>query len=78
MLAFLIGAGIAWFLAAAIVRSVRQVLKAANGLSEGDVDQTVSVRSRDELGEMGEAVQETIDYLKTHGRRGRRRSQAAT
>ena len=46
-LAFLIGAGIAWFLATAIVRSVRQVLKAAKGLSEGDVDQTVSVRSRD-------------------------------
>ena len=44
---------------------MRQVLKAANGLSEGDVEQTVSVRSRDELGEMGEAVQGTIDYLKT-------------
>ena len=65
VLAFLIGAGIAWFLAGAIVGSVRQVLRAARGLSEGDVDQTVAVKSKDELGEMGEAVQGTIEYLKS-------------
>jgi methyl-accepting chemotaxis protein len=65
IVAFLLGAGIAWFLAARIVSGVRQVLLAARGLAQGDVQQTVSVTSKDELGEMGEAVQGTIDYLKT-------------
>jgi methyl-accepting chemotaxis protein len=46
-----------------IVGGIRQMLKAAKALAEGDVDQHVDVKGRDEIAEMGQAFGEVIDYL---------------
>src|SRR5205823_4034707 len=40
------------------------VKAAAEGLAEGDVEQTVNVDSRDELGQMAAAFSRTVEYLK--------------
>src|SRR4051794_20646375 len=53
--AFILGCGIAFFLARAIVRGVTQVLKAAEGIAVGDLDQDIDVSSRDEVGAMAQA-----------------------
>ena len=39
------------------------MLRAANGIAEGDVQQDVNITSRDELGETGAAFGRMIDYL---------------
>jgi methyl-accepting chemotaxis protein len=46
-----------------IRRGIQQVERAARGLAQGDLDQTIDVRSADELGRMADAVRTTIDYL---------------
>jgi methyl-accepting chemotaxis protein len=46
-----------------IVGGIRQMLKAAKALAEGDVDQHVDVKGRDEIAEMGRAFGDVIDYL---------------
>ena len=51
----MLGLGIGWWLSRGIARGKGQVTKAANGLAEGDLDQTVDVRSKDEIGETAAA-----------------------
>jgi methyl-accepting chemotaxis protein len=46
-----------------IVGGIRQMLAAAKSLAQGDVDQHVDVKGRDEIAEMGQAFGEVIDYL---------------
>ncbi len=46
-----------------IVGGIRQMLKAAEALAQGDVDQHVDVRGRDEIAEMGHALGDVIEYL---------------
>ena len=60
----LIAAGIAFLLARQITTGVGQMLRAAEGISEGDVDQQVTLESRDELGRTAGAFRRMIDYLK--------------
>ncbi len=48
-----------------IVGGIRQMLKAAKALAQGEVDQEVDVKGRDEIAAMGSAFGEVIDYL--HG-----------
>jgi methyl-accepting chemotaxis protein len=47
-----------------IVGGIRQMLKAAKALAEGDVDQYVDVKGRDEIAEMGHAFGDVIEYLR--------------
>src|ERR1700759_3902496 len=47
-----------------IVGGVRQMLKAAKALAQGEVDQHVDVHGRDEIAAMGDAFGEVIDYLR--------------
>ncbi|MGZ4243807.1 MAG: methyl-accepting chemotaxis protein [Solirubrobacteraceae bacterium] len=47
-----------------IVGGVRQMLKAAKALAQGDVDQHVDVHGRDEIAAMGLAFGDVIDYLR--------------
>ncbi|MBB4663541.1 HAMP domain-containing methyl-accepting chemotaxis protein [Conexibacter arvalis] len=61
--AALIAIGIALVAARAIVGGVRQLVAAARGIAKGDVAQRVEIRSRDELGEAGEAFREMVAYL---------------
>jgi methyl-accepting chemotaxis protein len=46
-----------------IVRPVRQVLAAAEGIAEGDLDQKLDVRSQDEVGDMARAFGRMVDSL---------------
>jgi methyl-accepting chemotaxis protein len=57
------GIAIALLLARGIVGGVQQMLRAARGIAQGDVDQRIEIRSRDEIGETGEAFREMIAYL---------------
>jgi methyl-accepting chemotaxis protein len=59
----LLGIVIAFLLSRRIVGGIRQMLKAAKALAEGDVDQHVDVKGRDEIAEMGRAFGDVIDYL---------------
>jgi methyl-accepting chemotaxis protein len=65
-LALVAAAAIAYFVVRGVMRGVRQVLVAAEGISEGDLDQQVDVRSRDEIGQMAGAFGRMIDYLKVN------------
>jgi methyl-accepting chemotaxis protein len=65
LLAALIGGALAYVLVRSITRAVRQVLKAAEGIAEGDLQQHVEVRSQDELGAMATAFESMVSYLKT-------------
>jgi two-component system, sensor histidine kinase len=57
-LAFLIG----FFVSRNIANAVRQVAAAAKGLARGNLEQTIRVRSRDEVGDMATAFEEMIHY----------------
>lgn len=63
-LAAVLAAGLAFWIAQGIATGVRQMLKAAEGIAEGDVQQHVEVKSRDEIGEMAGAFQRMLTYLK--------------
>ena len=60
--ALLFGAGIAWIVARGIASGVGQMLRAARGLAQGDIEQHIAVRSRDEIGAMAVAFEEMIAY----------------
>jgi diguanylate cyclase (GGDEF)-like protein len=60
-----IAAAVALVLARTTTRAVREVAAAAKAISEGDIDQRVIVRTRDELGEMAEDFDSMIDYLRS-------------
>jgi len=46
-----------------VVGGARQMLKAAKALAEGDVNQRVDVKGRDEIAQMGRAFGDVIEYL---------------
>ncbi len=58
----LVGIMLAALLGRSIGRGARSMLVAARGLSRGDVNQRVEVRSHDELGDMADAFHEMIAY----------------
>ena len=62
-IATLIGAGLAFAIARSITGGVRKMLRAAEGIAEGDLDQDVETKSRDEIGETAQAFQRMIAYL---------------
>ena len=62
-LALLIG-GVGIVLLSRWLRPLRRMVEAANGIADGDVEQTVEVTSGDEIGQLGLAFQNAIEYLK--------------
>jgi diguanylate cyclase (GGDEF)-like protein len=58
-----IAAAVALVLARRTTRAVREIGSAAKAISQGDIDQRVAVRSRDEFGEMAKDFDSMIDYL---------------
>jgi methyl-accepting chemotaxis protein len=70
--ALIVAIGIALFLARRIVRGVGQVLAAAEGIAEGDLEQHVNVKSKDELGRMAAAFGRMIEYLQSNARTAER------
>jgi methyl-accepting chemotaxis protein len=65
VLAAVVSSVLVWRLVRSITRAVGQVLQAAEGIAEGDLEHHVDVRSRDELGAMAAAFESMISYL--HG-----------
>jgi len=64
VIAVIVAAGIAYWLATGITGGVKKVLAAAEGIAEGDLEQDVEVKSKDEIGEMANAFERMIVYLK--------------
>jgi methyl-accepting chemotaxis protein len=58
-----LGAGVAVLLSRKITNGMRELLRAAEGIAEGDVEQSVTLASRDELGQTAGAFRRMIIYL---------------
>jgi methyl-accepting chemotaxis protein len=64
LVALLIGLALSYLIARGITAGVRQMLKAAEAIAVGDVEQEVVVTSRDELAQTAVAFQDMLVYLK--------------
>ncbi|HWT92550.1 MAG TPA: methyl-accepting chemotaxis protein [Solirubrobacteraceae bacterium] len=64
VVAVLLAAGIAFLVARAITGGVGQVVRAAKGIAQGDVDQHVDVDSRDEIGQLADEFSAMTAYLR--------------
>jgi diguanylate cyclase (GGDEF)-like protein len=60
-----IGIAVAIVMARRLTRAVRSVGAAAKAISQGDINQRVTVRSRDELGEMAGDFDAMVEYLRS-------------
>jgi methyl-accepting chemotaxis protein len=60
----LVSAAIALLLTRMIKRGTDEMLRAAEGIAEGDVDQQITLTSGDELGQTAAAFRRMVDYLR--------------
>jgi methyl-accepting chemotaxis protein len=67
LFALVAGGAVATLISRRLIRGAGQVLRAAEGLAEGDLDQHVDVTSRDEIGAMAAAFERMIEYVKGIG-----------
>ncbi|MEA2320770.1 MAG: hypothetical protein QOD81_620, partial [Solirubrobacteraceae bacterium] len=65
VLGAVVGFGFAYWVARGIVRSVREVLGAAEAMAEGEIDQEITVTSKDEVGQMAQAFERLIAYVES-------------
>jgi methyl-accepting chemotaxis protein len=65
LLALLLVVGVAFGLSRHIARGIGQVARAALGLAKGDLNQTLDVHSRDEIGQLAESFREMVGRLRT-------------
>ncbi len=56
---------LAWLFARWIGGGLKQMLRAARGIAEGDVEQQLTIRSNDELGQTAAAFREMVAYLES-------------
>jgi methyl-accepting chemotaxis protein len=59
----LVGAAIAFFMARAISSAARQMAGVAEGIAAGELDHKITVKSKDEMGEMANSLSRMIAYL---------------
>jgi methyl-accepting chemotaxis protein len=64
VLAVVLGFGGAWVLARSIAGAARKAADAADRISRGDVDVSVDIQSKDELGAMAHAFENMAAYLR--------------
>jgi methyl-accepting chemotaxis protein len=64
LLALIVASGLGFLLTRSIVNGVTQVARAADGLAQGDVEQTVKVKEGDEIGQMAKSFSNMISYLR--------------
>jgi methyl-accepting chemotaxis protein len=64
-LALLLVIGVALVLSRHIASGVGQVARAAVGLAQGDLSQTLDVRSRDEIGQLADAFRDMVTRLRS-------------
>jgi methyl-accepting chemotaxis protein len=58
-----LGVGVAVLLSRKITSGIRQLMRAAEGIAEGDLEQSVSLESNDELGQTAGAFRRMIAYV---------------
>ncbi len=63
LFSIVVGLGVAFFISRAISSSARQMAAVAEGISAGELDQKISINSKDEMGEMATSFSRMIDYL---------------
>jgi methyl-accepting chemotaxis protein len=63
VIGFLVALGLGIFMAQLITKPIAKIAKAADGIAEGDLNQSVQVDSRDEIGEMARSFQKMIAYM---------------
>lgn len=61
--AVIVGLGVAFFLARSISNAARQMVGVAQGIAQGNLNQTITVKSKDEMGDMATAFGRMITYL---------------
>jgi len=68
LLAMLVGLGAAYWVARRITAGIGAAILTARGIADGDLDQTIAIASRDEVGDLGEAMRGMVDYLRSLAR----------
>ncbi len=64
IIASILAVSLGYWLARMISTGVGQMLVAAEGIADGDLDQQIDVKSKDEIGDMANAFTRMVDYLK--------------
>ncbi|MFQ5499599.1 MAG: methyl-accepting chemotaxis protein [Candidatus Zixiibacteriota bacterium] len=64
ILSLIIGAAIAFFIARVITKPVIDLAKIAEEVAVGNVNQTITYQSRDEIGQLSETFRRLVDYMK--------------
>jgi methyl-accepting chemotaxis protein len=64
LVTLLMGVLVGIFLSRSIVAPVMIIEKAARGIAQGDLDQTINIQSGDEIGSMAVSFREMIEYMK--------------
>lgn len=65
IIGIIIGSLAAFFITRGIARPIGQISGIANQIAEGEIDHTIEVRSRDEVGILAQAFQNLILYMKS-------------
>jgi methyl-accepting chemotaxis protein len=58
------GAGLAWMVGRRMLSGIRQLVEAAEGIAGGDVEQSITIGSTDEVGQAADAFRAMVAYLK--------------
>jgi methyl-accepting chemotaxis protein len=62
-LAIVVGLAVAFFISQSISKAAREMAGVADGISKGELDHKITVKSNDEMGDMGMAFTRMIGYL---------------
>ncbi len=63
--AAILGVTLAWWVIRSVTRPVRRLVEVADNISMGDLDTSIEVTSRDEIGELQESIERMRVSLKT-------------
>ncbi len=64
IICLLVGGAIAWYMGGKLSAPLAHLTSVAKGLAAGDLDQEITIKSRDELGELADSFRETFEYIK--------------
>lgn len=70
-----IAIAISWFLARGIVKPIKHLVSASGRLAEGDLDYRVAIKSKDEIGELGETFNLMAHSIQESNRKLREQTQ---
>lgn len=65
VVAAILGAALAWWVVRSVTRPVRSIVEVADNISMGNLDMSIEVTSRDEIGELQESIERMRVSLKT-------------